>query len=264
MGLAPGGDDAMKTWMMLAGMLGMLVQGAMAGVQTRAVEYRDGEVVLEGVLAWDDAVEGPRPGVVVIHAWTGLGDYEQRRARELADLGYAALAIDMYGKDVRPQGREEAGALSGRFKADRGLMRSRARAGLDALAAEAICAGQPMAAIGYCFGGTVALELARSGAPLAGTVSIHGNLDTPNPEDAAQIQGPVLVLHGGDDPVVPPAEVLAFQEEMRAAGVDWQFTAYGGAVHAFSDPSRGAAYHPAADRRSWQSLKNFLEEIFAR
>lgn len=254
----------MKTWMMLAGMWAVLAQGVMAGVQTLTVEYRDGEIVLEGILAWDDAVEGPRPGVVVIHAWTGLGDYEQRRARELAELGYAALAIDMYGKGVRPQGREEAAALSGRFKADRSLMRSRARAGLDALAAEAICAGQPMAVMGYCFGGTVALELARSGAPLAGTVSIHGNLDTPHPEDAAQIQGPVLVLHGGDDPVVPPAEVLAFQEEMRSASVDWQFTAYGGAVHAFSDPSRGAAYHPAADRRSWQALKHFLEEVFRR
>ena len=252
-----------KIWIGVALWVGM-VPGAWAEVQAKSIEYRDGEVLLEGYLAWDDAHADPRPGVLVVHAWTGLGDYEKRRARELAALGYAALAVDMYGKGVRPQGREEAGALAGSFKADRNRMRARAQAGLEALVADGLCQGQPIAAIGYCFGGTVALELARSGAPLAGTASIHGNLDTPRPEDARQIQGPVLVLHGGDDPVVPPAEVQAFQEEMRAAEVDWQFVAYGGAVHAFSDSSRGEAYHASADRRSWQALRTFLEEVFLR
>lgn len=244
-----------------------LGQAACAEVQTKDVEYRDGETALQGYLAWDDAVAGPRPGVLVAHAWMGLGDYERRRARELAALGYAAFALDVYGKGVRPQNAEEAAKLSGVYKADRDLMRRRARAGLDELARQDICAGQPLAAIGYCFGGTVALELARSGAALAGVVGFHGGLATPTPEDARQIKARILVLHGADDPWVPPAEVQAFQDEMRTAGVDWQFVTYGSAVHAFTDPaagndpSKGAAYNAAADRRSWQAMQSFLREV---
>lgn len=254
-------------WLGLAALLGWGV-AALAEVKTQEVEYRDGETALQGYLAWDDAVTGPRPGVLVAHAWMGLGDYERRRARELAARGYAAFALDMYGKDLRPQNAEEAAKWSGAYKADRNLMRQRARAGMDELARQEICGGQPLAAIGYCFGGTVALELARSGAPLAGVVSFHGGLATPTPEDARQIMARILVLHGADDPYVPPAEVQAFQDEMRAAGVDWQFVAYGGAVHAFtdsaagSDTSKGAAYNAAADRRSWQAMQAFLQEVF--
>jgi dienelactone hydrolase len=259
----------MKRNLLISGLLLALWRmPAGAEVRFRTVEYQAGDTVLEGYLAWDDAVHGPRPGVLVAHAWMGPGDYERRRARELAALGYAAFALDLYGKGVRPQSPEEAGKQVSLYRADRGLMRERARAGLDALAREALCAGQPLAAIGYCFGGTVVLELSRSGAPLAGVVSFHGGLDTPNPEDARQIRAAVLVLHGADDPHVPPAQVEAFQKEMRDAGVDWQFVAYSGAVHAFSDPgagddpSRGAAYNERADRRSWQAMKAFLEEIF--
>lgn len=254
-------------WIGLA-VLAWLAPGARAGVQSKTVEYRDGEVVLEGYFAWDDAVAGPRPGVLVAHAWMGPGEHEQRRARELAALGYAALVIDMYGQGVRPRNAEEAGQLAAFYKGDRDLMRTRARAGLDALAREELCTGQPLAAIGYCFGGTVVLELARSGAPLAGAVSFHGGLATPRPEDARQIRARVFVLHGADDPHVPPAEVQAFEDEMRAAGVDWQFVAYGGAVHSFTDPgaggdpARGAAYNARADRRSWRALQVFLNEIF--
>ena len=257
-----------KNWMIGIALLAGLVQCALAEVQSTVVEYRDGDVLLEGYLAWDDAVAGPRPGVLVAHAWMGLGEYEKRRARELAELGYAAFALDIYGQGVRAKTPEEAGKLAALYKGDRELMRTRARSGLDELARQEICAGQPLAAIGYCFGGTVVLELARSGAPLAGTVSFHGGLATPRPEDAKQIKGAVLALHGADDPYVPPAEVEAFQEEMRTAGVDWQFVSYGAAVHAFTDPSagtdvsKGAAYAAVADRRSWQALRNFLGEIF--
>jgi dienelactone hydrolase len=257
-----------KKWMIGMAMLAGLVQCALAEVQFREVDYPDGDIVLQGYLAWDDAIPGPRPGVLVAHAWMGLGDYEKRRARELAALGYAAFALDIYGKGVRAENTDEAGKLATLYKSDRDLMRRRARAGLDELARQELCASQPLAAIGYCFGGTVVLELARSGAPLAGTVSFHGGLATPRPEDAKQIKGPVLALHGADDPYVPSAEVQAFQEEMRAAGVDWQFVSYGGAVHAFSDsalgpdPSKGAAYNAAADRRSWQAMKTFLNEVF--
>ena len=256
----------------LAGMAAWLgwASALQAAVQTRAVAYTHEDAELEGFLAWDDAVDGPRPGVLVFHAWMGLGDFARDRARELAGLGYVAFAVDMYGPGNQPQNRQEAAALSGGFKADRARMRGRAQAGMDVLAGNELCAGQPVAAIGYCFGGTVALELARSGAPLAGAVSFHGNLDTPDPDDAQQIRGAVLALHGADDPYVPPEEVQAFQDEMRAAGVDWQLVMYGGAVHAFTepaagdDPSRGAAYHPAAARRSWQAMKDFLAEVFSR
>ena len=255
-----------KIWMLGIATLALLGQGTWAEVQFKEVEYHDGDVVLAGNLAWDDAIAGPRPGVLVAHAWMGPGGYEQRRARELAALGYAAFVLDIYGKGVRPADHEEAAQLSSSFKSDRDQMRRRAQAGLEALRREEICAGQPVAAIGYCFGGTVALELARSGADLAGAVSFHGGLATPNPEDARQIKGSVLVLHGADDPYVPPKEVQAFEAEMREAGVDWQLVAYGGAVHSFTDPgagndaSKGAAYNARADRRSWRTMQAFLEE----
>ena len=245
----------------------LAVQSVHGEVQAEPVEYRDGEVVLEGYLAWDDAVQGPRPGVLIVHQWKGLCEYEKRRARELAELGYTAFALDMYGKDVRPENPQDAGKQAGLFKNDRALTRTRAGAALDFLAANEKVAGRPIAVMGYCFGGMVALELARSGAPVAGAVSLHGNLDTPDPADAKKIRGKVLVLHGADDPHVPSEQVAAFEKEMRDAGVDWQLVAYGGAVHAFtdsgagSDPSRGAAYHAAADRRSRDALKAFLAEV---
>lgn len=254
----------MKT---LIGCMVLLVATLSLGeVRTEVVEYRDGDLTLEGYLAWDDALQGSRPGVLVVHQWKGLGDYEKRRARELAQLGYAAFALDMYGKGVRPESPQEAGKQAGLFKNDRALTRSRAAAGLRTLASHDLAAGQPVAVMGYCFGGMVALELARSGAPVAGAVSFHGNLDTPDPKDAAQIKGRILVLHGADDPHVPPAQVEAFQKEMRDAGVDWQLVAYGGAVHSFTDtgagddPSRGAAYNANADRRSWEAMKDFFAE----
>lgn len=243
---------------------------ALAEIKVQDVEYADGDAALEGYLAWDDAVEGPRPGVLVAHAWKGLTDYEKRRARELAQLGYVAFALDLYGKGVRPEGTSEAGKLAAKYRGDRPLMRRRAQAGLKALADHPLSDDARLAAIGYCFGGTVALELARSGAPVAGVVSFHGGLDTPNPQDAKRIRGKVLVLHGADDPHVKPEQVAAFQQEMRDAGVDWQMVSYGGAVHAFtdpgagSDPSSGAAYNEKADRRSWEAMKTFFAEIFRK
>ncbi len=240
---------------------------AEAAVQTRTVPYQHGDVALEGYLAWDDAVEGRRPGVLVVHDWTGPGDYAQMRARKLAEMGYVAFALDMYGKGVRPKTPKECAAQAGIYKKDRALMRSRALAGLDALRASELCDPKRVAAIGYCFGGTTVLEIARSGADVAGVVSFHGGLDTPSPADAKNIKCKVLVLHGGDDPHVPRKDVEAFEDEMRAAGVDWQLVAYGGAVHSFTNPaagndnSKGAAYNVAADRRSWEAMKAFFAEI---
>jgi len=239
-----------------------------AAIQTRSIEYKHGDTVLEGYLAWDDAVQGRRPGVLVVHEWTGLGEYGQMRARKLAEMGYLAFALDMYGKGIRPKTPKEAAAQAGIYKKDRKLMRSRAWAGLAVLLGNELCDSKRVAAIGYCFGGTTVLELARSGADIAGAVSFHGGLDTPTPEDSKNVKCNVLVLHGGDDPHVPRKDVEAFEDEMRAGGVDWQLNIYGGAVHSFTNPaagtdkSKGAAYDAQADRRSWEAMKLFFAEIF--
>jgi dienelactone hydrolase len=240
---------------------------ANAAVQTKVVEYKQGDAVLEGCLAWDDAVHGLRPGVVVVHEWMGLGDYAKTRARMLAEMGYVAFAADIYGKGVRPKTPAEAAIQAGIYKNDRNLMRARMQAALDVLRHDLRCDSKRIAAMGYCFGGTCVLELARSGADVAGVVSFHGGLDTPTPADAKQIKGKVLVLHGGDDPHVPRKDVEAFEDEMRSGGVDWQLVVYGGAVHAFTNPasgndkSRGAAYDAKADRRSWEAMKLFFAEV---
>ena len=233
------------------------------------VDYVAGDTKLEGYLAYPDGPATKRAAVVVFHDWMGLGPNTKMRADMLAKLGYVTLAGDLYGKGVRPANAAEAGKLAGQYKADRATLRGRARAALDVLVATGKVDPAKVAAIGYCFGGTAALELARSGAPLAGTVSFHGGLSTPSPDDAKNIKGRVLVLHGADDPFVKPEEVAGFETEMRAAKVDWTFVAYGGAVHAFTveaagnDPSKGAAYDAKADRRSWEAMRGFFGEIFA-
>lgn len=237
-------------------------------VSLKTLEYKDGDTAFEGYLGFDDAMKGKRPGVLVIHDWMGVGPYVEKRVRQLAELGYVALAADIYGKGVRPASMEEAADLADRYKADRVRMRSRAHAGFKALQANTFADTKRLAAIGYCFGGTAVLELARAGADIAGFVSFHGGLQTPTPNDAGNIRGKVLALHGADDPLVPPNEVFAFEEEMRRARVDWQMIVYGNAVHSFTnpasgdDPSRGAAYNERADKRSWEAMKSFFQEIF--
>lgn len=239
-----------------------------AELHTETVEYKHGDTVLVGYLAYDSAIEGKRPGVLVVHEWWGNNAYSKRRAKELAGLGYIAFALDMYGKGIIAKDTKEAGALARTYRNDRRLMRERANAGLEVLRKHELTDTKRMAAIGYCFGGTAVLELARSGAPLAGFVSFHGGLDTPDPGDTENIKGKVLVLHGGDDPNVPTELMAAFQDEMRRAGVDWQVYIYGGAVHSFSNPdsgndkSRGVAYDEKADKRSWEAMKIFFAEIF--
>lgn len=247
-----------------------LPAAATAAVQTKTVPYRHGETELEGVLVWDDAVQGTRPGVLVIPDWMGVSPVAVAPAERLAADGYVAFVADIYGKGVRPKNPAEAAEQAGRYRADRKLLRARAQAGLDALRQSPGVDPQRLAAIGYCFGGGAALELARSGADLDAVVSFHGNLDTPDPADAKQIRAKVLALHGASDPYVPPEQVAAFEKEMTEAGVDWVLVAFGGAVHSFtnpsagSDPSKGAAYDEKAARRAWADLQQLFAEVFPR
>jgi dienelactone hydrolase len=241
---------------------------AFAAIKTKNIEYKQGDVTLEGYLAYDTNGPAKKPGVLVVHEWTGLGTYVKRRTEMLAKLGYVAFAPDIYGKGIRPNNPKDAGTTATIYKSDRALLRARAQSGLDQLLAQKNVNTKKIAAIGYCFGGTTVLELARSGAPVSGVVSFHGGLDTPNPSDAKDIKAKVLVLHGADDPYVPTEQVSAFENEMRNAKVDWQLIKYANAVHAFTntdagnDNSKGAAYSASADERSWVAMRSFFAEIF--
>lgn len=246
----------------------ILAVSAPAAVVTETVLYEHDGVTLEGYLAYDDAVTGPRPGVLVVHQWMGLTGNERMRAEMLAELGYVALAADIYGQGVRPQNTDEARAQVGKFYGDLAFYRGRLQAGLAELKRHARVDDDRVAAIGYCFGGKGVLELARSGAELAGVVSFHGNLDTDQPAQAGEVQARVLVCHGAVDPYIAPEHVTGLIDELESAGVDYQFIMYADAVHAFTqkeagdDPSGGAAYQAAADRRSWAHMQLFFAELF--
>ena len=242
---------------------------ARAEIVAKDVEYKDhldAKVTLQGFLAYDDAIKGKRPGVLIVHQWTGITDHEKHVAKELAKLGYVAFCADVYGKGVRPEAPADAGAQAGKYRKDRKLFRHRMIIAMAELVKTKLVANRKIAAIGYCFGGGGVLELARSGAPIAGVVSFHGNLDTPNPDDAKKIRGKVLVCHGADDPFVPEAQVVAFKKEMRDAKVDWQLNSYGGAVHAFTQPTANmkgkAEYNEQAAKRSWKAMRAFFKECF--
>jgi dienelactone hydrolase len=239
-----------------------------AKLVTKSVEYKQGDTTLEGYLAYDDSISGKRPGVLIVHQWLGLTDYEKSRATQLAALGYVAFCADIYGQGVRPKNTAEAGVEATKYKSNRALLRQRASAGLDVLKQNELVDTTRIGAIGYCFGGTTVIELARSGAELNGVVSFHGGLDSPAPADGKNIKCKVLVCHGADDPYVKAADLAAFEDEMRQANVDWVLIKYGGAVHSFTQPmagsdnSKGAAYNERADRRSWAAMKMFFAGIF--
>lgn len=232
------------------------------------VEYKIGDVTLQGYIAYDNSNQNKRPGILIVHQWKGLSDYEKMRARQLAQLGYVALAVDIYGKDVRPASTEEAKQEVGKYYGDVNLYRERLNAGLNELKMQPLVDPDKIAAIGYCFGGSGVLELARSGADIKGVISFHGGLKTPNTEDAKNIKCRVLVQNGAIDPAVPDEDVTAFKKEMEDAKVDYVLTEYSGAVHSFtmesagSDISKGSAYNEKADKRSWEAMKIFFGEIF--
>lgn len=236
-------------------------------LQNRLIEYRDGDTVLEGRLAWDDSIEGPRPGVLVSHAWGGRSEFEDGKADDLARLGYAALALDLYGKGVRGDGPEKNAALMQPFLDDRAMLQQRLLVSLATLREQAEVDSNQVAAIGFCFGGLCVLDIARTGEDLAGVISFHGLFGAPGNTDGNAIRAKVLALHGWNDPMVPPDAVNALAGELTAMGADWQIHAYGNTMHAFTNPAAndadmGTVYNANADRRSWQSMTNFLAEIF--
>ena len=246
-----------------------LVTSAHAALVEQSVIYQQGGASLEGFHVYDNATTGKRPAILVIHQWTGLTEYEKRRSRMLAELGYNVFAADIYGQGIRPQ-PPEAGKEAGKYKADRKLFRERINAALELLKSDDYTDVSKIAAIGYCFGGTGVLELARSGADVKGVVSFHGSLDAAPDMAAAEgkIPAKILVLHGAADPFAPAEQVAGLEKELTDAKADWQVVLYSGAVHSFTqkeagnDPSKGAAYQEAADRRSWEAMKSFFSELF--
>lgn len=238
-----------------------------SAIQTQVVEYKQGDTVLEGYLVYSDNVNWTRPAVLVVHQWTGITDYERKRCQQLADLGYVAFAADIYGKGIRPTNITAAAEESGKYKSNRELLRQRVNAALEVLRKRTTVDTNRIAAIGYCFGGTAAIELARSGANIAGVVSFHGGLDSPRSDDGNNIRCRILACHGADDPFVSSGDLAAFENEMRSANVDWRLIKYGGAVHSFTQPEadgsmKGAQYNERADKRSWEDMKLFFDEIF--
>jgi dienelactone hydrolase len=260
-----------RTFFRLCGALTLVCLGLTAveaGVVPRTVTYRQDGTVMRGFLAYDDGLEGKRPGVLVVHEWWGLNDFARERALKLAGLGYVALAADMYGGGATTRDREEAGKRTGALRGNPDLLRTRAQAALKILATDPRVDPKRLAAIGFCFGGTTVLELAYSGADLAGVVSFHGGLPRPQPGDLQRLKAKILVLHGADDPQVPSADLIAFEQAMRQAGADWQMVVFGGAVHGFTNPAAGdnkasgVAYDARAARRSWRCMQEFFREIW--
>jgi len=235
-------------------------------IETKSINYTDGPTSLTGYFAWDGARTDRRPGILVIHGGAGLDDHAKGRARRLAALGYIALACDMYGDGVPGNRQRIMEAIAG-LRSDPRRLTGRGLAGVDVLKTHPQVDGR-IAAVGYCFGGMAVLEMARQGAELAGVVSVHGSLGTSHPARPGAVRAKVLACHGALDPHVPTTQVTTFADEMRDAGVDWQLSVYGGAMHGFTHEDAdgtqtpGVAYHAASDARSSIAIQVFLAEVF--
>lgn len=237
-------------------------------ITEQTIIYKRGSTEFEGFLvnAYPEK-SSLQPAVLVVHDWMGLTEKTKEKARAIAKLGYVVFAADIYGKGIRPKDQKEAGALAGTYKKDRAKFRQHLQVAYETLKSQANIDKNKISAVGYCFGGTGVVELARAGADLKGVVSFHGGLDSPTPIDGKNIKAKVLALHGADDPFVPEADLSSFEKEMRDSKVDWQLVKYGGAVHSFTDKtagidnSKGAAYNKSADERSWLAMEKFLNEV---
>lgn len=240
----------------------------MSNVTVRSVVYQIDGQPYESRLVFDSGDTSSRPGLVMAPNWMGVSQGAEKIAQAVAEQGYVVLVADLYGQGTRPNNGNEAGAAMMPLKNDRALLRKRMQAALEALKSQtdAPVDTRKLATFGFCFGGCCSLELARTGAELKAAVSFHGTLDTPNPADAKNIQGSVLVLHGASDPLVSKDQLPAFEAEMNAAGVDWQLLSYGGAVHSFTDPEANVPgtmmYDAKTAKRAFVSMHNLLDEVF--
>lgn len=241
-----------------------------AAVQTKTIEYRDGETKCIGFLAWDDAVEGKRPGVLVVHEWWGLNDYARTRAKELAKLGYIAFAADMYGEGKAVDHPKDAGEMAAKVRANVDAWRKRAQSGLHVLTSQPQCDANKLAAIGYCFGGSTALQLAYAGSDLDAVATFHAALPTPSAAEAKAIKARVLVCHGADDKFIPDDAIKGFKGALDKAEVKYEFVAYPGAVHSFTVPDAGQhgnpgmQYQEAADKDSWDRMTKLFAETLKK
>lgn len=253
--------------------MAMSMGEAEAKVVERPVEYKAGPTTMRGTLAYDDAVKVEHPGILVVPEWWGVNDYTRRRARELAELGYTALTVDMYGEGRLADDPQTATKLSGEVGKNLPLMKQRFEAALEFLKKQKLVSPRKIAAIGYCFGGGVVLNMARAGEDLAGVVSFHGNLTPLTPAKPGQVHARILVCQGGDDSLAPPDQVDAFRREMSAAGVKPEIIVYPGAKHAFTNPAATElgqkfklpiAYDQAADKKSWADMRAFFTSLFGK
>jgi dienelactone hydrolase len=240
-------------------------------IEGKTVEYRFKGVVMKGYLAYDKNITGKRPGVLVVHEWWGLNDYARKRARMLAELGYAALAVDMYGDGKQAEHPDEAGKFSSELMKNFETAKGRFVAAMEFLKTQPVVDPQKIAAVGYCFGGGIVLNMARQGVDLKGVASFHGNLSAVEPAKPGAVKAKILVLHGADDKFITGEQIEAFKNEMKMAGADFRFIAYPGAVHSFTNPEADeygrkfnipVAYNAEADKKSWKELKEFLGQIF--
>lgn len=242
------------------------------GVKGEEVDYSANSVILKGYLAYDESVEGERPGVLVVHEWWGHNEYARKRADMLAELGYTALAVDMYGEGKQAEHPDDAGKFSSQVMQNLDTAKDRFMAAMKLLKGHSTVNPDQIAAIGYCFGGGVVLHMARLGVDLDGVVSFHGSLGTEYPAEPGEVKASVLVCHGAEDPFVTPDQVQAFKAEMDSAGVDYKFNTYEGAKHSFTNPGADKygekfnlplAYNKAADEKSWADMQQFFDRIFA-
>lgn len=240
-----------------------------ADIKSEVVDYRDGEVALQGRIYNDASVTGRKPGIIVVHEWWGLNDHAKQRAQQLAELGYVAFAVDMYGKDKVTQHPDQAQAWMSEITSNVDAWQRRALIALDLLREHPAVASDKLAAIGYCFGGATVMQMAYAGADLAGVASFHGSLPPAAPEQARRIKAAVYVAHGDADAFVPQERVAAFKSALADAQVDLQFTAFPGVKHSFTNPAAASygienvQYDAEADATSWRELQDFFARIFA-
>jgi len=254
-------------------MLMMLVTSAGAEIRGEPVDYKAGNVTMKGYLAYDDSITGKRPGILVVHEWWGHDEYARRRARMLAELGYTALAVDMYGEGKQANHPDDAGKFSGEIRKNRELGRERFLAAMKVLRDNGNTDPERIGAIGYCFGGSVVLQMARDGMDLAGVASFHGGLTTTAPAKPGVVRAKILVLHGADDQFITPEQIEDFKREMEAAGAIYQFILYPGAKHSFTNPDADTyaekfeiplGYSADADKKSWSEMQSFFKDIFGK